>query len=382
MKKPLTAAYSVGILAGGKSSRMGQNKALMEFQNETMIGRILRQFSDCSEVLVSASQRGLYEADGLRVVYDEADSIGPIEGIRQLIRHAGEEYVFICAADMPFVNREIADYLAEFVSSDYDCYVVTDEDHVHPLCAIYSKRVLPVIEELIRAKKYRLIEIFDRVRTKYVSLKHTDFDRRVVRNVNTKDEFLALLLPVVFTVSGFHNSGKTGLIEKLINEFIRDGYSVGVLKHDGRDHIAEVEGTDTFRYGKAGAEVTAVYSDSRYVLSGIRRDASRIQSSEAEEESGVGEPGFEERLLRQMRLLPDPPDIFILEGFKHSKYPKVEVVRKAVCSESVVDPSTLICIATDTLTPEDADCPIYGLDDVHGIFLCLKEHFHLEIREK
>ena len=214
-------AYSVGILAGGKSTRMGQNKALMEFQNETMITRISRQFSDCHEVLVSASQRGIYEAEGLRVVYDEAAGIGPIEGIRQLVSHAGEEYIFICAADMPFVDRKIAEYLAEFISSDYDCYVVTDEEHVHPLCAIYSKRVLPVIEELIREKRYKLIEILNRVRTKYVSLKYTNFDRRIVKNVNTKDEYLELRFPVVFAVSGYHNSGKTWLVEKLINEFIR-----------------------------------------------------------------------------------------------------------------------------------------------------------------
>ena len=353
MKKK-TPAFSVGILAGGKSTRMGQNKALMEFQNETMIGRISRQFSDCGEVLVSASQRGLYEAEGLRVVYDEADSIGPIEGIRQLVSHAGEEYVFICAADMPFVNREIAEYLAEFISSDYDCYVVTDEEHVHPLCAIYSKRVLPVIEELIREKRYKLIEILDRVRTKYVSLKYTDFDRRIVRNVNTKDEFLRLSLPAVFAVSGYHNSGKTWLVEKLINEFIHDGYTVGVLKHDGQDHIDEVDGTDTERCRSAGAQCVAVVSDTRCVF-----------------DAQIGTGIKPEDLIDQMKHLPNSPDIIILEGFKKSGYPKIEVVRKDIHSQSVVDPDTLICIATDCISPEEVSCPVYGLDDIQGIFSCL-----------
>ena len=80
MMKNSTPAFSVGILAGGKSSRMGQNKALMEFQNETMIGRIIKDFSNCRDILVSASEKGIFETDGVRVVYDENDSIGTVYG--------------------------------------------------------------------------------------------------------------------------------------------------------------------------------------------------------------------------------------------------------------------------------------------------------------
>ncbi len=363
--------FSVGILAGGKSTRMGQNKALLEYQNETMIGRISGQFQGRAEVLVSAAQRGLYEADGIRVVYDEADSIGPIEGIRQLVSHATEDFVFICAADMPFITREIAEYLAEFISSDYDAWVITDEEHIHPLCAIYSKRVLPVIEELIREKKYRLIEILNRVRIKYVSLKHTNFDRRIVRNINTRDEYAALSLPAVFAVSGYHNSGKTGLIEKLINEFIREGYTVGVLKHDGQDHIDEKEGTDTARLRQAGAVCTAVTSATRCVFDvQLRADRPehRLRS----------ENGFQaEALIEQMKRLPEPPDIIILEGFKNSDYPKIEVVRKEIFPQSVADQKTLICIVTDCISPENVPCPVFGPEDIRGIFLTLKRSLNL-----
>ena len=379
--------FSVGILAGGKSTRMGQNKALMEFQNETMIGRISREFSKVGEVLVSASSHGLYEAEGIRVVYDEIKEIGPIEGIRQLVSASGEEYIFICAADMPFVNTEIAKYIAEFISSDYDCYVVADEDRVHPLCAIYSKKILPVIEELIREGKYKLMELLNRVRTKYISLEHTDFDRRVLRNVNTKDEFLRLSLPVVFAVSGYKNSGKTWLIEKLINEFILSGYSVGVLKHDGQDHIEEAEGTDTARHRRAGAVSTLVFSDTKYVLtvvskqkiSGISDIAEKKEVPETSISSNAESltDHFADLYIEEMKRQPNPPDIIILEGFKKSKYPKVEIVRSSTVPYSVADPATLICISTDILSPDKVSCPIYGLDDVQGIFSCVREFFSI-----
>ena len=357
-KRNALKPFSVGILAGGKSTRMGQNKALMEFQNETMIGRISREFKDFPEVLVSAAERGLYEAPGIRVVYDEADSIGPIEGIRRVLTEAEEEYVFICAADMPFVDHEIAEYLAEFISSDYDCYVVADEDRVHPLLAIYSKKILPVIEDLIRRGKYRLMELLNAVRTRYISLEHTDFDPRITRNVNTRDEFLRLSLPVVFAVSGYHNSGKTGLIEKLINEFIGAGYTVGVCKHDGQDHIRRVEGTDTHRYRTAGADCTVISSDSGFILDS-------------------GHPAEPELLLRMLQKLPEPPDILICEGFKKSKLPKIEVVRRDVVPRSVADPETLICIVTDCISPEEVSCPVFGPDEIQGIFSCLREFFHV-----
>ena len=399
-------AFSIGILAGGKSSRMGQNKALMEFNNETMISRISKEFSDFGEVLVSASQKGIYETEGVRVVYDEHDSIGPIEGIRRLVSEAENEYVFICAADMPFVSSDIANYIAEFISSDYDCYVVCDEERVHPLLAIYSKKVLPVIEELIREGKYRLVEILNRVRTKRIDLSHTNFDKKVVRNVNTRDEFLQCLLPVVFTVSGYSDSGKTWLIEKLINSFILSGFKVGVIKHDGQDHIKDVPGTDTFRYSEAGADYTAICSDTRFVLSGKQAETRNLGDSGAEEknlrEAGAGakilradeagaielrstEVGAEvsrageypvKWLVKEMENLPAPPDIIILEGFKHSSYPKVEIVRGSK-SRALVNPENLICISTDILSPNDVDCPIYETDDIQGIFSCILDYFGL-----
>lgn len=345
---------STGILAGGKSSRMGTNKALLQLNNRRFIDRIADELSGFSETLISAAKKGEYEDMGLPVVYDEHRDIGPIEGIYQIVKHASEEYVFICGADMPFLKWELVAYMAEFISSDYDCFVLTDEKHVHPLCAIYSKAVLPVIEELIRGEKYRLMNILKQVRTKYIRLEYTCFDRKLVRNINTKDEYRKMTLPAVFCVSGVKNSGKTWLIVKLINEFIGEGYTVGVIKHDGHDYIMDHEGTDTERFARAGAQISAIFSDTQYSVNARRSvDAEKL----IEEAEGT--------------------DIVILEGMKSSAYPKIEVVRRAVSSQSVCDPDTLICIATDAVSPESAECPVYDIDDIRGIFLCLKEHFGL-----
>ena len=348
---------SVGIIAGGKSSRMGEDKALIRIGNKRFIDRISQELGGFSEVIVSAGQNRCYEDLGYRTVYDENAGIGPIEGIRRILACAKEEYVFVCAVDMPFIKKELVDYMAGYITADCDCYVIADEDHIQPLCAIYKKSVLPVIEELIGEKEYRLREIFSRVVTKYIGLEHTVFDKKVIRNINTKKELSEALRPVTFCISGYSDSGKTGLIERLINEFIKEGMSVGVIKHDGHDSFSDLPGSDSDRYTRAGAVSTAVFSDRRYSVT-------------------LSEKTDPDTLIRKMIGSGSPPDVVIIEGLKGSAYPKVEIVRKQILDQSVCHPDSLICLATD-ISPQSVNVPVFDVGDTQGIFSCIKKFFGL-----
>ncbi len=354
-----TRALSVGILAGGKSSRMGKNKALLKFENSTVIERTIKELRVYPEILISAAVRGEYERFGLPVVYDENSDTGPIEGIRRVLTEAENEYVFICAADMPFVKKELVDFIAQFICSDYDCYVITDEEHMQPLCAVYSKAVLPVIDSLIAQGKYRLREIFRACPTKYIPLEYSRFEKKVVKNINTKEEYFEAIKPVVFCVSGYSDSGKTWLISKLINEFIRDGYSCAVLKHDGHDVFSDLPDSDTDIFTRSGALCSAVFSDTRYSMH-------------------FSESISPEEFIGMMRSRSVPPDVIIIEGLKGSAYPKVEIVMKDICEKSVCDVNTLICTVTDCISPEEISCPVFGRDDIRSIFMCIKEYFGME----
>lgn len=350
---------STGILAGGKSTRMGKNKALLAMNEKRFIDKIADELSSFSEVLISAAEKGTYEDMGLCVVYDEHKDIGPLEGIYQILKAASEEYVFICAADMPFITKELVSYMTEFVCSDYDCYVLMDEEHIHPLCGIYSKKMLAQVRTCIESGNFRLMKLLNGVRTKYIKLEYTSFDKKVVKNINTRAEYQELVLPVVFCVSGIKDSGKTGLIIKLINEFIKEGYAVSVIKHDGHDYVMDHEGTDTFRFRSAGAGLSAIFSPTQF-------------SMNCQREIAV------EELLTLVKKT-QKSDIIIIEGLKQAPYPKVEVVRKAVSDTSVCSPENLICIATDCLSQNAVKCPVYDIDDIEGIFLCVKKYFGLVI---
>jgi len=351
---------SVAILAGGKSTRMGQNKALLEINNKRFIERIIDSVSDYEEVLISAARKGDYEYLNLPVLIDEHKEIGPIEGIRNVVSKATNKYTFVCACDMPFINSSLIEYMEGYISSDYDAYVIADDDHIHPLCAIYSKDILPVIEELIANGNYKLTDILSRVRTKYIKLKHTTFEKNVVKNVNTRQEFKKIILPIVFTICATKNSGKTTLIIKLINEFIKDGYSVGVIKHDGHDYECDHEGTDSYRYYEKGAKVAGIFSSTKATINRRLDDSYKGYD-------------YAQKMIDSM----SDCDVIILEGFKDSDYPKVEVVRKEISQKLVSNARNLICVATD-VSFDDLSQKQYDLNDSHGIFLCIKQYFGLE----
>ena len=389
------------ILAGGRSSRMGRDKALLELNEQKFIDHLVQELSGCCKVMISAAHQDDYAGYGVPVIADETKGIGPIEGIRQALRSSVSEYVFVCAVDTPFVRKEMVQYLAEFISSDYDAFVFRDGDRIHPHIGIYSRAALPAIEEMIGEKQYRLTKLLSRIRTKYVDIGTSCFDRKVLRNINTPDDYLAILnqdapadssatrsmdapadpsatrsmdapadpsagrcmdapadssvgrRPLVFCVSGVKNSGKTHLVERLIHSFTEKGMSVGVIKHDGHSFECDVPGTDSDRFYRAGAMATAVFSASQSFIR-LRREA------------GV------EELIRQM----ENADVVIIEGLKYSSLPKVEVIRKEISDRSICDSRTLLCIASDAALSEEMPCPVFDLDDTEGILKCIMNTCH------
>ena len=110
----------------------------------------------------------------------------------------------------------------------------------------------------------------------------------------------AVKKPFFYCISGYKNSGKTTLITKLIPELKRAGLKVAVIKHDGHDFESDVPGTDSYRHQKAGAYGTAVFSKNRVLI-----------TKECE--------GIDEQMIA--KAFPEA-DIILIEGLKHSSYPK------------------------------------------------------------
>lgn len=147
----------------------------------------------------------------------------------------------------------------------------------------------------------------------------------------------------VIAVSGVKNSGKTTVVEKLVTELAARGVNVAVIKHDGHSFEPDRPGTDTHRHWMAGAMGAAVFDGEKFQV--VRYAA-------------VSE-------WELMALFPDA-DLILLEGFKNSPWPKVEVVRKGNSDGPVCDPSTLLALVTD-LPITLQGVPVLSLEDTKGL---------------
>lgn len=181
---PLTAI----ILAGGKSRRMGTDKALLPYKGVSMLEHIVRQLRPhCGEILVSAAFPGQYEAPGVHVVADEVLGEGPLRGIASCLVASRNDVNFVIACDSPEVDVPLMKALVQAVSG-HDCATPRRENGNHePLFAAYRKTALPRMQELLEAGTrtvHALLDVCDTVSVPAAS--------NGIVNVNTPADYEAL----------------------------------------------------------------------------------------------------------------------------------------------------------------------------------------------
>jgi molybdopterin-guanine dinucleotide biosynthesis protein A len=155
----LTAA----ILAGGKSSRMGANKALLSFRGHPMISAVADAVRPvASELFVVADDGAPYASLGFETVADIHKGRGPLGGLHAALTASRTDETLLLACDIPLVSTSLLRYLSEFPSQAL-ARVAEIDGHIHPLCAVYSKRCLPEIERLIASGRLAMAALLDAV---------------------------------------------------------------------------------------------------------------------------------------------------------------------------------------------------------------------------
>ena len=159
-----------------------------------------------------------------------------------------------------------------------------------------------------------------------------------------------------YAVSGVKNSGKTTLITKLLPVLTGRGLKVATIKHDGHDFQTDVPGTDTFAHFQAGAYGTVVFSDHKYMVVKQQPDEVAAEKLTPEQMAAAWFP---------------EADLILLEGFKDSDYPKLEIIRKGNSSDCVCKEHNLRAVATDLdrgeITGLPEEVPVFGLEDTEQI---------------
>jgi molybdenum cofactor guanylyltransferase len=192
---------SVAVLAGGRSRRMGQDKALLEVDGRALIQYVIDAASPLgSETLIVASDRPEYHQFGCRVVPDKFPQSGSLGGIYTALSEAENEHCLVLACDMPFVNRALLEFMLS-VERDYHALVPSlsadrsdqgDNETLETLHAIYHKACLPAIERQLNAGVFKVIGFFSEVKVQKLDeeiIRQYDPNLLSFFNANTPEEF-------------------------------------------------------------------------------------------------------------------------------------------------------------------------------------------------
>jgi molybdopterin-guanine dinucleotide biosynthesis protein A len=156
------------ILSGGKSLRMGQNKAFIEIDGIPIINRIHTLFKELfQEIIIVTNQAERFLNFKARIFDDIIPDRGVLAGLYTGLFFSSYLYSFCVACDMPFLNESVIKYLIQ-KTDDFDVIVPKTKDGLQPLHAIYSKNCLEPIKRTIEQRKYSIIDFFPGVKIKMV----------------------------------------------------------------------------------------------------------------------------------------------------------------------------------------------------------------------
>lgn len=186
------------VLSGGKSSRMGRNKALLPIDGKLMIQRIFdslgEEFSDRILVTNRPEEYAPLLPDDVKIVSDVYPGSGPLSGIHAGLLASAAEYNVVAACDMPFVSRHVAELLVK-KSQGFDAVVPRFNRMRQPLFAVYHKSVAGEIEGILEGNDFRVNNLWKKLNTLW--LEEDDLStipeiERAFLNINNPEEYEAL----------------------------------------------------------------------------------------------------------------------------------------------------------------------------------------------
>ena len=179
------------ILAGGKSTRFGKNKALVEMDGIRLIERVIRVMGSVFQrLIIITNTPHAYAYLKLPMVEDLIKDLGPLGGLYTGLEAISDETGFFVACDMPFLSEPLIRHMAA-VRGDFDVVLPKIDWKIEALHGLYSKRCLPAIKEAIDSQEYQVIRFFPKIRVKYLDeneIRKYDPKLKTFFNINNPQE--------------------------------------------------------------------------------------------------------------------------------------------------------------------------------------------------
>ena len=349
------------VLAGGRSTRMGEDKAAKRLAGKPLAqiaaARLLQQAAPVAINTRNPALAGL----GYDIVADTLEGHeGPLAGILAGLEHIAAglpeaTHLATVPADAPFFPETLVSRLAAAIDGAETIAMAAYCGDPEPAFALWPVTLAPSLRHWLEMGESRAIRAF--AATCDVRLvdfvdepAHSFFNVNRPRDFERARDLMGLgKAPKILGISGWKNSGKTGLTVRLVEELTARGYRVSTIKHAHHDFDIDKVGADSFRHRQAGAHEVTIVSGTRYAI--------------MHELRGNPEPAFEEMLSRLA-----PCDIVVIEGYKREPVPKIEARRLEAKSRVPLAPDDphIVAIAADHAV-EDAGLPVFDLDDTQAL---------------
>lgn len=359
------------IMAGGQSTRMGSDKASLPFGQYSVIEYMIDRFRPYfKNIYVSVADKKQLEAlkleerYGVHKIVDIYHQCGPMGGLYAVFAQTELEHFCVCAVDMPFAAPEV---LLDCVPGEKDAgYSVAAHENgkVQPLFGWYHRRIYPTLQMLMDRHQYKMMRIYElcsgqktvvetaaacgqcffNMNDRQCYYEALDYIRAQEipennnRNVTNLETKCHNLIPLI-SFAAWSGTGKTTYLEKLIPILTQKGIKVAVIKHDGHDFDMDVEGKDTDRFFKAGAQTVLISSPKKCAW--------------------IHKNMYDLRLDELVPYVSDV-DLILVEGFKFGNQPKIELYRSDVCAHLMENITNRVAIVSDC--PIQADVPVFSLE--------------------
>ena len=184
---------SVAIVAGGKSTRMGRDKAFVKLAGKPLIQHVIERSHNLgqSETILITNQPERYRHLGLAMFRDVCPNKGSLGGVYTALTCANNPHTLVIACDMPFIKTELLRFMIAQISDAIDIVVPRVDGYPQGLHAIYSQACLMPIREQLDANRLKIIRFYGQVRVRYLDeadYAPYDEDCQSFTNLNTPKE--------------------------------------------------------------------------------------------------------------------------------------------------------------------------------------------------
>jgi molybdopterin-guanine dinucleotide biosynthesis protein A len=178
------------ILAGGKSSRMGQDKGLLQIQGKSFVEYIMQKAAPMVKDLMIISNNKDYRKFGLPVHGDLIPNSGPAGGIYTGLYHSKHEYNLVMSCDTPLISEALLRYLISRYKNE-EAFFFRDEKHMHPLLGIYRQSTKRPIKKAIEKGNLKILDILADLSRNTLNVKPEMVND--LKNINTKEDYQLLI---------------------------------------------------------------------------------------------------------------------------------------------------------------------------------------------